>query len=24
MKLNEIKDNPGSTKARIRVGRGIG
>ena len=24
MKLNEIKDNPGSSKARIRVGRGIG
>src|SRR5246500_4412090 len=24
MKLNEIKDNAGSTKARIRVGRGIG
>ena len=24
MKLNEIRDNPGSTKARIRVGRGIG
>jgi large subunit ribosomal protein L15 len=24
MKLNEIKDNEGSTKARIRVGRGIG
>ena len=24
MKLNAIKDNPGSTKARIRVGRGIG
>ena len=24
MKLNDIKDNPGSTKARIRVGRGIG
>jgi large subunit ribosomal protein L15 len=24
MKLNEISDNPGSTKARIRVGRGIG
>ena len=24
MKLNSIKDNPGSSKARIRVGRGIG
>jgi large subunit ribosomal protein L15 len=24
MKLNEIKDNPGSSKARMRVGRGIG
>jgi large subunit ribosomal protein L15 len=24
MKLNEISDNPGSKKARIRVGRGIG
>jgi large subunit ribosomal protein L15 len=24
MKLNEISDNPGATKARIRVGRGIG
>ncbi len=24
MKLNEIKDNEGATKARIRVGRGIG
>ncbi len=24
MKLNEIKDNPGATKSRIRVGRGIG
>jgi large subunit ribosomal protein L15 len=24
MKLNEISDNPGSSKARIRVGRGIG
>ncbi len=24
MKLNEIKDNEGSTKDRIRVGRGIG
>ncbi len=24
MKLNGIKDNPGSSKARIRVGRGIG
>ena len=24
MKLNEIRDNPGATKARIRVGRGIG
>ena len=24
MRLNEIKDNPGSSKARIRVGRGIG
>jgi len=24
MKLNEIKDNPGSTKKRMRVGRGIG
>ena len=24
MKLHEIKDNPGATKARIRVGRGIG
>jgi large subunit ribosomal protein L15 len=24
MKLNEIKDNDGATKARIRVGRGIG
>jgi large subunit ribosomal protein L15 len=24
MKLNEIKDNPGASKARIRVGRGIG
>ena len=24
MKLNEISDNPGATKSRIRVGRGIG
>ena len=24
MKLNELRDNPGSTKDRIRVGRGIG
>ena len=24
MKLNEIKDNPGSSKRRMRVGRGIG
>ncbi len=24
MKLNEITDNPGASKARIRVGRGIG
>ena len=24
MKLKEIQDNPGATKARIRVGRGIG
>ena len=24
MKLNEVRDNPGSSKARIRVGRGIG
>ena len=24
MKLNEIRDNPGSSKDRIRVGRGIG
>jgi large subunit ribosomal protein L15 len=24
MKLNEIRDNPGSTKDRMRVGRGIG
>jgi len=24
MRLNEIKDNPGSAKARVRVGRGIG
>ena len=24
MKLNEINDNPGSSKARMRVGRGIG
>ena len=24
MKLNEIRDNPGSSKRRIRVGRGIG
>ena len=24
MKLNELKDNPGARKARIRVGRGIG
>ena len=24
MKLNDIRDNPGSTKDRIRVGRGIG
>ncbi|WP_041794672.1 50S ribosomal protein L15 [Pararhodospirillum photometricum] len=24
MKLNELRDNPGATKARIRVGRGIG
>ncbi len=24
MKLNEISDNPGATKARMRVGRGIG
>src|SRR3546814_12446335 len=24
MKLNELRDNPGSRKARMRVGRGIG
>ncbi|NJO53757.1 MAG: 50S ribosomal protein L15, partial [Bacteroidales bacterium] len=24
MKLNEIKDNPGSRKSRLRIGRGIG
>ena len=24
MKLNEVRDNPGSSKLRIRVGRGIG
>src|ERR1700741_2999577 len=24
MKLNQLSDNPGSRKARIRVGRGIG
>jgi len=24
MRLNEIKDNPGSNKARVRIGRGIG
>lgn len=24
MKLNELSDNPGATKARMRVGRGIG
>jgi large subunit ribosomal protein L15 len=24
MKLNEVRDNPGASKARIRVGRGIG
>ncbi|SOD88836.1 50S ribosomal protein L15 [Caenispirillum bisanense] len=24
MKLNELRDNPGATKKRIRVGRGIG
>jgi len=24
MRLNELSDNPGATKARIRVGRGIG
>jgi large subunit ribosomal protein L15 len=24
MKLNEVRDNPGSSKARTRVGRGIG
>jgi large subunit ribosomal protein L15 len=24
MRLNEIKDNPGATKKRVRVGRGIG
>lgn len=24
MKLNELKDNPGATKKRMRVGRGIG
>jgi len=24
MKLNQISDNPGATKARVRVGRGIG
>ena len=24
MKLNEISDNPGSSKSRMRVGRGIG
>jgi large subunit ribosomal protein L15 len=24
MKLNEIKDNPGARKSRVRVGRGIG
>src|SRR5271157_2602576 len=24
MKLNQVRDNPGSSKARIRVGRGIG
>ena len=24
MKLNQISDNPGATKDRMRVGRGIG
>ena len=24
MKLNELRDNPGATKDRMRVGRGIG
>ena len=24
MKLNELRDNPGATKARKRIGRGIG
>ena len=24
MKLNEIRDNPGAAKARVRVGRGVG
>src|SRR5487761_2200904 len=24
MRLNEIKDNPGSRKVRVRIGRGIG
>ena len=24
MRLNELKDNPGARKTRIRVGRGIG
>jgi large subunit ribosomal protein L15 len=24
MKLNEVRDNPGSSRARVRVGRGIG
>ena len=24
MRLNELKDNPGSRKSRTRVGRGIG
>ena len=24
MKLNELKDNPGATKGRMRIGRGIG
>ena len=24
MRLNELKDNPGSRKLRLRIGRGIG
>ena len=24
MRLNELSDNPGATKARLRVGRGVG